>query len=117
MDWEHLRDETGPIKPVVVNETDVSNFEKESKKLEEEEKQNPFIKASTMSIKNEWTSKLDLKKFQMKRRDLLHQLNLEDYEKYKNQGKEPKKEEYFAFFLSLKEYLIIFLVGRRKRSW
>lgn len=91
-DWEHIRDNPAPIKPIIVSETDISHFEKDSKKLDEEEKQSPF-KPRTFEQKSEWTSKLDLKEFQMKRRDLLHQLNLEDYEKYKNQGKESKKEE------------------------
>lgn len=90
--WEHLRDRAAPIKPIIVNETDVSNFEKESKQLDEEEKKHPF-KPRNFDGKTKETNKLDLKKFQMKRRDLLHQLNLEDYEKYKNQGKESKKEE------------------------
>lgn len=91
-DWDNLRGSEPPMKPVVVSETDVSNFIKESKILTEEEKINPFNERAKRKV-DLLTVQLDLKNFQMKRRDLLFQANLNIYEKFTKEAKELKKDE------------------------
>ena len=80
-----MRENEGPIVPIIISDDDTSNFCKETKKFYDEELLNPFFgKNEDKNMKS--SNRNDSKKlgiFNMKRLDLLHQLNQIEINKFK----------------------------------
>ena len=72
-----------PIIPIWTEETDTSNFIKESKKIKVEESETPFPKRakSSKALIGDRKNIEELKSYKMKRIDVLHQFNQKLVEK------------------------------------
>lgn len=77
-DWENVRGRETPIKPVIVSETDTSNFDSRAQlyRLSEEEKLNPFGSIERKKDARNHRKDLDPADFAFRRIDFLHELNL-----------------------------------------
>eukprot|EP01017_Pseudomicrothorax_dubius_P044262 TRINITY_DN7461_c0_g2_i1.p1 TRINITY_DN7461_c0_g2~~TRINITY_DN7461_c0_g2_i1.p1 ORF type:complete len:839 (-),score=239.52 TRINITY_DN7461_c0_g2_i1:1-2517(-) len=77
IDWTKLRCTEAPIIPQRRDEFDVSNFFRESKKIEENERKVPFLRRSHTTM----IETASLADFNMKRNDLYHKKNEEELER------------------------------------
>ena len=81
-----MRENEGPIVPVIISDDDTSNFCKETKKFYDEEFLNPFFGSNNKDKNMKSSNRKNLKElgtFNMKRLDLLHQLNQIEINKLK----------------------------------